>query len=407
MPRVLCVTSNLPRWAGDSTTPFVLHLAQDLQALGWEIDLLAPHAPGARRHERLGGVAVRRFRYLWPESAETVCYQGGALVNLRKSPMNNLKLPALVAAELAAVIRELARERYDLVHSHWILPQGFTGMLAAALFGKPHVVTVHGGDLFALKARPLAALKSLVLSRADAVSANSSFTAAGIRALCANPKRLERIAMGVRTDPLTNAQQRLAEEIRAEHRRGTGPLLLFLGRLVEEKGLRDLLDALSIIAPARPDLRLLVLGEGQDHESLRTHAEAIGVAAQVRFLGWVGSEQVPAYLAAADTLVGPSKRAENGWMEAQGLVFAEAMAVGTPVVATRHGGIPDTVVDGETGLLVPEASAAALATAIEQIAEDPDLARRLTAAGLELVRGRLSRAATAEAFSRLFASLIR
>ena len=147
--RVLLVTSNFPRWQGDATTPFVLNLAQDLQDVGWQVDVLAPHAPGALIRERLGGLEVERFRYLWPESLESVCYQGGALVNLRQKRSNFLKLPALVLSEWLAVVRRLRTGRYDLLNSHWILPQGFTGTLAARLLGVPHVLTVHGGDVFA------------------------------------------------------------------------------------------------------------------------------------------------------------------------------------------------------------------------------------------------------------------
>lgn len=65
--RVLFVTSNFPRWPGDSTTPFVLHLAQDLIKIGWEVDVLAPHAPGTKKNEIINGVSVERFQYLWPE----------------------------------------------------------------------------------------------------------------------------------------------------------------------------------------------------------------------------------------------------------------------------------------------------------------------------------------------------
>ena len=71
--RVLFVTSNFPRWQGDSTTPFVLHLAQDLSALGWSIDVLAPHAPGAAFEETMGALRVERFPYLWPAALQTVC----------------------------------------------------------------------------------------------------------------------------------------------------------------------------------------------------------------------------------------------------------------------------------------------------------------------------------------------
>ena len=122
--RVLCVTSNFPRWSGDSTTPFVLHLAQDLQSVGWEVHVLAPHAPQAARSEIIAGVRVERFRYLWPTRQQTVCYQGGALINLRKHPVNWLKLPALVAAETLAIARTLRAGHYDLIHSRWILPKG-------------------------------------------------------------------------------------------------------------------------------------------------------------------------------------------------------------------------------------------------------------------------------------------
>ena len=71
--RVLFVTSNFPRWNGDTTTPFVLHLAQDLQAVGWAVEVLAPHAPGAARQEVLDGITVHRFRYFWPEAWQSVC----------------------------------------------------------------------------------------------------------------------------------------------------------------------------------------------------------------------------------------------------------------------------------------------------------------------------------------------
>lgn len=103
---VLCVASNFPRWAGDSTTPFVLHLARDLQSLGWEVDLLAPHAPGAARSEVVDGVRVERFRYLWPIRQQTVRYQGAALINLRKHPVNSLKLSALVTAATCAIAQK-------------------------------------------------------------------------------------------------------------------------------------------------------------------------------------------------------------------------------------------------------------------------------------------------------------
>ena len=176
MGRVLFLTSNFPRWPNDSTTPFVLRLAHDLQQIGWDVLVLAPHAVGAQAHERLDEVEVRRFRYLWPESAQTVCYEGGALINLRRNRGNYAKLPALVASEFAHVVTVLARREIDIVHSHWILPQGLVAGVAASVARVPHVATVHGGDVFALRGRLMRLLKQAAVGLADVVTVNSYAT---------------------------------------------------------------------------------------------------------------------------------------------------------------------------------------------------------------------------------------
>ena len=403
--RVLCVTSNFPRWAGDSTTPFVLHLAQDLQALGWQVDVLAPHAPRAATYEAISGVRVERFRYLWPESAQSVCYQGGALVNLRKKPLNKLKLPALVGAETLAIATRLRRQRYDLLHSHWILPQGFAGRIARLAAPLPHVLTVHGGDIFGLRGRLMGRFKRLALWGADAVTVNSSVTGKAVLDLAGRLPRVERIPMGVAVAPAGAREQALAGELRATYRRGNGPLLLFVGRIVEEKGIEDLLHATRLLSDSHPDLHTLIVGEGQDRPDMERMATEIGVAERTSFIGWVDPADVPAYMRAADMFVGPSRTGRDGWIEAQGLTFLEAMGAGIPVVATRSGGIVDAVIDGETGLVVDERAPEQIARAVERLVADPTFAQRLAATGAARVRREFSREASAARFSELFSAL--
>jgi phosphatidyl-myo-inositol dimannoside synthase len=403
--RVLCVTSNFPRWEGDSTTPFVLHLAQDLQTLGWDVDVLAPHAPGAARRELLGGLTVNRFRYLLPESAQTVCYQGGALINLRKHPLNRLKLPALVGAETVAVARRLLAQRYDVIHAHWILPQGFTAMLAQRVRRTPWVVTVHGGDIFGLPGRWMAAAKRAALKNASAVTVNSSCTERAVLDLVPALKRPHRIPMGVATDALTEPQHQAAVEIRRRHRRGQGPLLVFLGRLVDEKGVEDLLRAVALLRDRLPDTTALIVGDGQDRVDLEHCAAALGIRDRLTFTGWIDSGAVPAYLAAADAFIGPSRRAANGWVEAQGLTLIEAMSTGVPVIATRLGGVPDAVIHERTGLLVDERSPEQIADAVCRLQSNSALAPALTSRARAHVVRNFSRDASAAAFSDLFSSL--
>ena len=402
--RILCVTSNFPRWTGDSTTPFVLHLAQDLQQLGWRIDVLSPHAERTALREILGGVQVERFRYLWPSSLETICYQGGALINLRKNRANYLKLPALISSEGLNLFLRLKGGKYDLLHSHWILPQGFTGILAAGPLGIPHVVTVHGGDVFGLQGALLTTFKRFTLRHADAVTVNSSVTERAVTEISPALKELHRIPMGVSTNEMKVSTSFV--ELRNRYRRGNGPLLIFVGRLVEEKGVEDLIRAVDILVPRFPDITALIIGEGQDRPDLEGLTKTFGLSDRVIFTGWVKPDDISAYLAAGDIFVGPSREASDGWIEAQGLTVIEAMVAKTPVITTRVGGVVDSVKHEETGLLVNERSPDEIAKAVERIVGEPLLADNLRGQGYKLAANKFSRASSAKSFSALFEHMI-
>ncbi len=401
--RVLCVTSNFPRWQGDSTTPFILHLAQDLQELGWRIDVLAPHAPGAAKRESICGVRVERFPYLWPPRLETVCYQGGALINLRKNPFDRLKLPALVFCEWTGLFRRLLLRNYDLLHSHWVLPQGFTGVLAARPLRIPHLLTVHGSDVFALRGPLLAGFKRFALRHADAVTVNSTATRNAVTEIAPGLAALHTLPMGVTE---TRPVPAVVSELRSRHRRGKGPLLVFVGRLVYEKGVDDLIHAVAALAPRSPDVTAVIVGAGQDRSRLEKMTQELGVADRVAFVGWVPPQEVTNYLAAADAFVGPSKRGPDGVTEAQGLTFIEAMLAGTPVIATRLGGILDAVKHEETGLLVSEGAPHEIVAAVERLVKEPRLAARLAEAGRRLAQTKFTRSASAGAFAELLEKLL-
>jgi glycosyltransferase involved in cell wall biosynthesis len=402
--RVLVLTSNFPRWQGDPTTPFVLHLAQDLQNLGWDLEVLAPGAPGAASHEILDGIPVSRFRYLWPEKAQTVCYDGGALVNLRNNPRERIKLPMLVAAEWFSTTRRLATRQFDLLHSHWILPQGFVGVMSARPTRTPHVTTVHGGDVFSLRSAALKPFKRTALRASDAITVNSSATAALVADIAGPETPVERIAMGTDVSP---PDPTLSGEIRDRHRDDDGPLLVFVGRLVSEKGVFDLLDAVRLIRADLPGVSALIVGEGPSRDTLEEYAVTIGVSDRVHFTGWISPAHVVAHMAAGDVVVGPSKMGEDGWVEALGLTMVEAMASGSPLVASRIGGIPDVVIDGETGILIEPGSPPAIAAAVRWLINHPADAKRIGAAGQRRARDLFSREASAQAFSDLFVRVLK
>jgi phosphatidyl-myo-inositol dimannoside synthase len=391
MPRVLFVTSSFPRWPGDSTTPFILHLAEDLISLGWHVTLLAPHAEGARRHEHVGAIEVHRFRYFWPVRAQSICYGGGALANLRRSPLDALKLPALVAAEWWCTVRLL--RSVDLVHSHWILPQGAAVAMTPA---RRHVATVHGSDVFGLQAKPFQIIKGWALRRASAVTANSTATKAKVSALTRSRVDAELIPMGV---DIRQPDPEAVKRIRARFG-GSGPLVVFLGRIVEEKGVLDLVRAFALIRVRFPMARLTMVGGGIDSDTVSQLAVNLGLDDVVDQPGWTDPSEVVNWFTAADVVAVPS------WFEAQGLSVMEAQAAGAAVVATGVGGIPDAIEDGRTGILVAPRDPEALAAAVISLLDDPPRAAAIGERAAEQATRRFSREATAKAFESLYLKVL-
>jgi phosphatidylinositol alpha-1,6-mannosyltransferase len=399
--RALLVTSTFPRWAGDDTTPFVLRFAKELMKAGLDIDVLAPHAPGAKLSEEIEGVSVERFRYVRPEAAEDICYSGGALFNLKGSPVRTAKLPLLIGAQWAAIRARTRSGRYDVVSAHWLLPQGWTAVRASRA-NTPVVSTVHGSDVFALRQAALRSFKRSALRNSAAVTVNSSATRDAVALLDPDLPDVRLIPMG--TDVSARARPELVEQWR-DLSTGDGPLVAYVGRLVDWKGVDDLLAAAVLAAEDLPYLSVVIAGTGPLQQHLEARALSLGLGDRVHFVGWLTDVQVTALQAAADVVAIPSRTSRDGSREAQGLSVIEAMALGKPVVAGRVGGIPDAVEDGKTGLLVPERSPDALANALRLLISDQELSAKIGAAARKSVQ-RYAWPAVAGRFVELFQDVV-
>lgn len=156
------------------------------------------------------------------------------------------------------------------------------------------------------------------------------------------------------------------------------PLFGVFGRLSSEKGQRVAVEAMFLIVKEHPEARLAIVGEGSDREDLETTAEALGIRDRVHFTGFM--QDVRELMSACDVVIVPSARGEGF-----GLVAVEAMALCRPVVASAQGGLPEIVVAGETGLLVPPNDPRALADAVCELVAKPDLARSMGEKGRERV----------------------
>jgi colanic acid/amylovoran biosynthesis glycosyltransferase len=359
-PRLLVLASTFPAARDDGTPAFVRDLA-GYQATEFDTLVLVPRVPGAERHEQAGRLTVQRFRYFprrWEDLAE-----GAILENLRRRRSRWLQVLPFLLAEAWAVRRAVRRHRPDVLHVHWMLPQGLAALVAAGRV--PRVVTTHGGDIYALRDRVSLWSKRRVLRRADAVTAMNSDMTSRLVGLGADPRTVHVLPMGADVETVRSAGAGID---RVPGR------IVFVGRLVEKKGVAVLLDAVRRLAPG--DWSVEVVGDGP----LRAELERRAAGLPVTFRGSLPRTEVAAAYARSEIVVVPSVSAVSGDQDGLPVALLEAMSAGCAVVGSRIAGIDAVLDDGENGLLVPPGDADRLAAAIGDLLADPERRAKLGAA---------------------------
>ena len=298
--------------------------------------------------------------------------------------------------------RLLRGHRPSLLHAHF----GVEGVYALPLtkrLGIPLVTTFHGFDAtlatYALLSSPAWAHYPLArrkLAReGDLFLCASSFIRDRILALGFPEARTRTHYIGV--DCRAIRPRDSAEE---------EPAILHVARLVEVKGTRHLLCAFASLARRHGDVQLIVIGDGPLRRSLQALATGLGVRERVRFLGALPHAQVLAWMRRAAMLVLPGVRTATGRTEGLGLVLLEAAATGVAVIGSRIGGIPEAVIDGRTGFLVPERDEGALTERLGALLDEPAMRHRMGAEGRALAEQRFDIHQQTAALETLYDSLL-
>ena len=291
-----------------------------------------------------------------------------------------------------------------MVATKWA-PEGPAAILAHGQLRCPIVLIGHGGEFSHTGGSPIKWLvQRTVLRRTTLCLANSSFTADLFAQARVPRERIRIIYGGVRPERYEVAADRV-QAVREDLGVGGAPLLFAASRLVERKGHEVVLRALPAVLEAQSETVWLIAGEGPLAEPLQALAAEVGVADAVRFLGRVDDDRLAELHAAADLFVMPSRPVRGMLAEGLGLAYLEAAAAGTPSVATTFGGIPDAVVDGETGLLVPPDDSDALAQAIVSLLGDPERRRAMGEAARERVLSEFTWRHVAERFLSAISTL--
>lgn len=373
------LTTSYPRFRGDTAGLFVHHLARTLTNLGHGVEVVAPWAPGSAAHETMEGVSIHRFRYS-PWNRLNLAYGGGGIPeNLRDNVALISALPLFTisfAAKAAAVAK-----RCDLIHAHWIYSGLVAGLLRRAV-GTPAILTLRGTDMKFVGGSPmLAPLARLSFGLVDRVTAVSIPLETSAREMGCREDRIETIYNGVDLShfvplPVEQARKKLKLPM-------NGKIILFVGNLTENKGLRPLLEAFKTVHRKRPDALLVLVGEGALLKELQEWTLRNELGSCIIFAGGQSQDRLPLWYGSADLFVLPS------YSEGRPNVLLEAMACGTPITASDIPGIREMDPGGGAfGLFEPgdragiaEAIAGALHGDLKTDA-GPELRRRVIGTGL-------------------------
>jgi glycosyltransferase involved in cell wall biosynthesis len=350
--------------------PFVLHAlnrpaqtyfaSEDIAAIGRATRVLYPLPKGGAALDILAAPLRFRGRFfaaLW-----------NALTGERESARVRIVglWHFLVACHWAARLR---REPVSHIHSQWIHSGGTVAMYGAWLLGTSFSFTGHAADLF----RNRAALKDKI-RRADFIICISDFHRRFFLENGARPEQLHIAYCGIDTSHFAPRPRNRAE--------GEPFRILSSGRLVEKKGFHVLIRACAILKDRGFEFRCTIAGSGPEEAALRAQIRDAGLDARLTLTGQaLKQEAIPDFMEGGDVYCLPCVWASDNDVDGLPQMLMEAMACGLPAVSTDLVGIPDLVIDGATGLLVPPEEAEALADALMRLARDPALAARLAAAG--------------------------
>ena len=424
--KVLVIGSVYPRFQEDAEVPWLRTSIAHLKKAGIEIQVLAPAYKGLKNHD-IDGTHVNRFRYA-PANWEILTHEEGAPSKMASKPWLQLLAIPYIINGFIQCLRICRKWKPDVIHAHWPFPHAYIALGAAKLFKIPLVLNFHGAELLLIRKKKwIKPHLKFAIGQAQAIFANSSFTASKIKAIrnvnvewspygTTLEKKNESnnsVTLNEVNDPVTVSPHAVNGKFK----------ILFVGRHIERKGITYLIEAAKYLPNNKFEIR--IVGVGDLTEQLKKQAEAVGSRklevgsnatplqnvtpdsfrgqheqsvilnkvkdpvhfsegenlkpASIIFTGKLSPEDLANEYKTANVFVLPAIVDSKGDTEGLGVVLIEAMELGLPIVASNVGGIPDVVIDGESGILVPEKDPVALADAFKRLADDPSLITKLLA----------------------------
>lgn len=391
--KVVSIVTSFPRNKEDVLIPWIIRLIKLLQIKGVNTEIFTSSYSG-RKNEVSEGISVRRFRYFC-KKLEKLSHDMSVPEKLKSNPAYFLILPFFMLFGMIAAYRFGKKNDIDIIHVHFPFPLALFGIAMKFAAKKPMIVSCHGSEVnMAKRNNVFRSIFKWMLKRSDIITVNSTFMRNELTKIIGD-RDIEIIPMGSGIGDIAQKEK----VIRGEGRKRN---ILYVGRLIEWKGVEFFIKASQLLDPEEYEFH--IVGDGPERDRLEKMAENKDQEASVStlFHGYLKGTALRNMYKNADVFILPSIVDADGYTEGLGTVLLEAISYGVPVIGTNVGGIPDIVKDNETGLLVPQKDPQAIADAIETISGRSDLRKELTRAAINHVSGHFSWERISEKFYNLY-----
>lgn len=286
--------------------------------------------------------------------------------------------------------------KFDIIHAHVALPDGYGAMLVNRFYGKPLVVNIHGLDIFYTIKKNQKCRQAIkeVFRKADRIVTVSNKLAKKAFFYCNNLQKIKIINNGIALERIFQGESRLKQKYEKKK------ILLSVGDLIKRKGVDYIIRALPQVLKKIPSLVYLVIGKGSEEKNLKRLTKELLLENYIIFLGQQPYQKVMEYMSICDLFVLPS------WNEGFGVVYLEAMAHNKPVIGCMEEGIEDVIHNGENGLLVKPKDVNSLREAILRVLENPEFGEQIGQRAGKLVREKFNWQKNAERVYRIYSELI-
>ncbi|PIQ99090.1 MAG: hypothetical protein COV66_14495 [Nitrospinae bacterium CG11_big_fil_rev_8_21_14_0_20_45_15] len=371
---ITILTTSFPRFKGDFAGAFAHRWAHGFYNNGNKICVIAPDDKEVISDKDNATLHISRFRYFWPFKFQSFAYGAGVFSRIQQNPLRILQAPFFMLAFFLRALKNA--KRTDLFFSFW-LPGACVGVAVKWFTGKPVVARLSGSDLLLIQSPATSFFIKLILKHTRAVVCQDKTFYSALVQLGVAEEKIICIPNGLDNElfqpyPKQKARKKLGLNQDEKY-------ILAVGRLSKSKGHANLILAFKQLLTNHSNLRLIIVGEGEEKQSLLDLAVKEGVADKTTLAGFQEHTSIPWWLNAADVFVLPSH------LEGTPNILLEAMACGLPVIATDVGGVAEIITNEQNGLLIQPDSRIEIEMALHRVLNDPVLKKNMEQAALATI----------------------